>query len=164
MSKRNRNQRGKSSTHSGSPKNGNIVNGKVYKRCFDFKRDTMEQLVNKLFNFKYQNKWSDIMNLLIIRIKKGGIKYQINDVLNYIDSKIESINRKKASTINYLNNIENVLNFNTEILKMIQSLVVEPVVEPVVEIKVENVESNVTINIYSDVYGNVYGNFYSTST
>lgn len=60
------------STKKVSPKNGDIVKGKVYSRKDDLKRDTTEELVRKYKSKRYASKKTEIYETL----KKRRINYE----------------------------------------------------------------------------------------
>lgn len=59
-------------------KNGDIIDGKVYCRTYDFNRDSIKELVGKILNWKtnYREKYiPQIIDVLSIKIKKTN-KYE----------------------------------------------------------------------------------------
>lgn len=99
MSKKN--VKAQSTGQSHSPKNGDIVNGKVYARKFAFKRDDKYQLIDKAYNPTYKPYLKEIVDMLLRRVEKNektqpSYRYE---VVNYLIVKERNFQKKNNGTL-----------------------------------------------------------------
>ena len=78
-----------------SPRNGEIVNGKVYDRKFAFVRDDKYQLIDKAYNPTYKSYINEIVNILVNRVDKNNFLYKYQ-IVQYLCQKEANFVRKNS--------------------------------------------------------------------